>query len=44
MVRAFDMKMSGREVALKISRNKSFDINNTKFEIKILEKLKVKDP
>lgn len=36
MVKAFDLKQNGVEVALKISRNKKFDIENAAVEIKIL--------
>lgn len=37
------MKEGGKEVALKISRNKKFDFDNASVEIKILEALKAKD-
>lgn len=36
--------MKGREVALKISRNKKADFANAKTEIKILQTLRKKDP
>ena len=38
------MKEGGREVAVKISRNKKFDVDNALVEVKILEQLKAKDP
>lgn len=38
------MKDGGKEVAIKISRNKKFDFDNASVEIKILEALKAKDP
>jgi hypothetical protein len=38
------MKEGGKEVALKISRNKKFDFDNASVEFKILSKLKAKDP
>jgi hypothetical protein len=37
------MKEGGKEVAIKISRNKKFDYDNASVEIKILETLKSKD-
>jgi hypothetical protein len=39
-----DMKENGRDVALKISRNKKFDFDNATVEIKILHTLKKLDP
>ena len=44
VVRCVDMKEGGKEVAVKISRNKKFDFENAQVEIKILETLKRKDP
>jgi hypothetical protein len=38
------LKEGGRSVALKISRNKKFDYDNAQVEIKILTKLKERDP
>lgn len=38
------MKEGGREVAVKVSRNKKFDVDNAQVEVKILEQLKSKDP
>ena len=38
------MKEGGCEVALKISRNKKFDVDNASVEIKILQALKKNDP
>lgn len=37
------MKEAGKEVAVKISRNKKFDFDNAAVEIKILETLRNKD-
>lgn len=37
------MKENGKEVAVKISRNKKFDFDNASVEIKILQTLKAKD-
>ena len=39
-----DLKEGGREVALKISRNKKFDFDNASIEINILHTLKKADP
>jgi hypothetical protein len=36
VVRAFDIKEQGKEVAVKISRNKKFDFYNGQVEYKIL--------
>ena len=44
MVKCIDIKEGGKEVAVKISRNKKFDVENSEVEIKILEHLKTKDP
>jgi dual specificity protein kinase YAK1 len=44
VVRCIDLKENGKEVALKISRNKKFDIDNAQVEFKILNSLKSKDP
>lgn len=44
MVRCIDLKEGGRDVALKISRNKKFDVENAQVEFKILKALKEKDP
>jgi len=41
---AADMKCGGRPVAIKISRNTRFDIENTRFEVRALELLMQKDP
>lgn len=38
------MREGGKEVALKISRNKKFDVDNAQVEHKILTTLKDKDP
>lgn len=38
------MKEGGREVAVKVSRNKKFDVDNAQVEVRILERLKSKDP
>ena len=38
------MKEGGKDVALKISRNKKFDYDNAQVEYKILNTLKKKDP
>lgn len=38
------MKEGGKEVAVKISRNKKFDVDNAMVEVRILEALKSKDP
>ena len=37
------MKEGGKEVAVKISRNKKFDVDNAMVEVRILETLKYKD-
>ena len=42
-MRCVDLKDGGKDVALKISRNKKFDVDNAQVEIKILESLKKKD-
>jgi len=39
VVKALDNKFDGKEVAIKISRNKRFDLENSKVEVKILEKI-----
>ena len=44
VVKCFDMREGGKEVAVKISRNKKFDVDNAQVEVKILEALKSKDP
>lgn len=44
MVKCFDVKDGYKEVALKISRNKKFDVENAEVEYKILKQLKDKDP
>ncbi len=44
VVKCLDYKENGREVALKISRNKKFDVDNAQVEYKILQNLKQKDP
>ncbi len=44
VVKAIDLKTCGKEVAIKISRNKKFDLDNSKVETKILERLKSQDP
>jgi len=41
VVKALDMKNKGQEVAIKISRNTKFDIDNSKVEVKFLETLKI---
>jgi serine/threonine protein kinase len=38
------MKEGGKDVALKISRNKKFDTDNANVEFKLLQTLKDKDP
>jgi nitric oxide synthase oxygenase domain/subunit len=43
-VKCIDLKDGGKEIALKISRNKKFDVDNAHVEVKILENLKSKDP
>ena len=40
----FDIKESGKEVAIKISRNKKFDYDNAQVEYKILNHIKEVDP
>jgi len=40
VVKCIDMKEGGREVALKITRNKKFDYENAQVEYKILTTLK----
>lgn len=44
VVKCFDIKDSGREVAIKISRNKKFDFDNAMVEYKILNTIKQHDP
>jgi len=44
VVKCVDMKEAGKEVALKISRNKKFDVDNAHVEYKILQTLKQHDP
>ena len=44
MVKALDFRYNGLEVALKISRNKKYDLENAQTEIKILETLNKNDP
>ena len=44
VVKCIDLKENGREVALKISRNKKFDTDNAQVEYKLLNLLKEKDP
>ena len=44
VVRGVDLKDGGREVALKISRNKKFDVDNAHVEFRILQTLKQHDP
>lgn len=44
VVKCFDIKDGGREVAVKISRNKKFDFDNAQVEYKILTTIKQKDP
>jgi len=39
VVKAHDMKERGREVAIKLSRNKKFDVENSSVEIRILKKI-----
>jgi dual specificity protein kinase YAK1 len=43
-VKCFDIKDSGKEVAIKISRNKKFDFDNAMVEYKILNTIKQHDP
>ena len=43
MVKCFDMWEGGKVVAVKISRNKKFDVDNAMVEVRILETLKNKD-
>jgi dual specificity tyrosine-phosphorylation-regulated kinase 2/3/4 len=43
VVRCFDLKQNGVEVALKISRNKKQDLENALVEIKILQLLNKND-
>ena len=43
-MRCKDFCDNGKEVALKISRNKKFDVENAGVENKILNNLKLKDP
>jgi hypothetical protein len=40
VVKCIDLKENGKEVALKISRNKKFDLDNAQVEYKILNSLK----
>lgn len=40
VVKCFDIKDGGREVAVKISRNKKFDVDNASVEYKILSTVK----
>lgn len=42
-MKGLDYKEGGKEVAIKISRNKKFDVDNAKVEIKILEALRAKE-
>jgi hypothetical protein len=42
-VRAFDIKEQGKEVAVKISRNKKFDFDNGQVEYRILTTIKQHD-
>jgi len=42
--KAFDMKLGGKEVALKISRNGTTDYQNAQTEIRILDRIRQKDP
>lgn len=44
VVKAIDMKEGGREVAVKISRNKQFDFDNGLVEYRILSTIKENDP
>jgi serine/threonine protein kinase len=44
VVRCFDIKEGGRDVAIKISRNKKFDVDNAQVEFKILTAIKLHDP
>ena len=44
MVKCFDIKDGGKEVAIKISRNKKFDFDNAQVEFKILNTIKQQDP
>jgi serine/threonine protein kinase len=44
VVKCIDMKEQGREVAVKISRNKKFDFDNGLVEYRILETIKQNDP
>lgn len=44
VVRCHDIKEGGRDVALKISRNKKFDTDNALVEHKLLLQLNEKDP
>jgi len=39
-----DLKETGKDLALKISRNKKFDFENAQMEYKILQTLKKNDP
>ncbi len=43
VVKAIDLKLNGIEVALKISRNKKYDLDNAQTEIKILQTLNNND-
>jgi hypothetical protein len=43
VVRAFDIKEQGKEVAVKISRNKKFDFDNGQVEYRILTTIKQHD-
>lgn len=43
VVRCTDMRDGGKDVALKISRNKKFDFDNSLVEVQILQTLKLKD-
>ena len=43
VVKGVDLREKGREVALKLSRNKDFDVANAKDELRILQRLNHKD-
>ena len=43
-MKSIDLKEGGREVALKISRNKKFDTDNANVEFKLIQMLNEKDP
>lgn len=44
VVKCFDIKDMGKEVAIKISRNKKFDFDNGQVEYRILNTIKQLDP